>query len=216
MKAIKAVIFDMDGVLLDTETICDRTWKIAGSELGLEDVNDIINACRGCNKNDTRIILKKKYGKEFDAKSFMDRTSILFHEIEIREGIPVMKGAVHAIEYLAQAGYRLALASSTHGITVRRQMENTGLLKWFETITTGDMVEHSKPDPEIYTLACSSLCLTPEQCAAIEDSPNGIHSAYNAGLKCIMIPDKIAPTDEIKHMLWKLCTSLDQIPLIFP
>ena len=215
MEAIKAVIFDMDGVLLDTETICDRTWETAGRELGLKDINDVINACRGCNKNDTRIILKNKYGKEFDVQAFMDKTSVLFHEIETKEGIPVMKGAVHALEYLAHTGYRLALASSTRGETVRRQMENTGLLKWFESITTGDMVEHSKPDPEIYAIACSSLRLKPAQCAAIEDSPNGIHSAYRAGLKCVMVPDKIAPTDEIKHILWKLCASLDEIPLIF-
>lgn len=215
MKEIKAVVFDMDGVLLDTETICDRTWKIAGGERGLTGVHEAADACRGCNKADTRIILEKKYGADFDAQSFMDRTSELFHEIEEKEGIPVMKGAVRALEYLSQNGYRLALASSTRGVTVRRQMEKAGLLKWFESLTTGDMVAHSKPDPEIYRIACAALALEPEECAAVEDSPNGIRSAYGAGLQCVMVPDKITPPDEIKRMLWKQCTSLEEIPLIF-
>lgn len=215
MKEIKAVVFDMDGVLLDTETICDRTWEIAGGERGLTGVREAADACRGCNKTDTRIILEKKYGADFDVQSFMDRTSELFHEIEEKEGIPVMKGAVPALEYLSQNRYRLALASSTRGVTVRRQMEKAGLLKWFESLTTGDMVAHSKPDPEIYRIACSTLGLEPEECVAVEDSPNGIRSAYGAGLQCVMIPDKIAPSDEIKCMLWKLCVSLEEIPLIF-
>lgn len=215
MDEIKAVIFDMDGVLLDTETICDRTWEIAGKELGLGSVGEVINACRGCNKADTKLILQEKYGENFDVQSFMDRTSVLFHEIEVSEGISVMKGAVQALEYLSHKGYRLALASSTRGVTVRRQMENAGLLKWFETLTTGDMVEHSKPDPEIYSIACSTLRLEPEECTAIEDSPNGVRSAYRAGLKCVMVPDKIVPSDEIKPMVWNLCASLEEIPLIF-
>lgn len=209
---ICAVVFDMDGVLLDTETMCDSTWQKACAERGLSGSSCIINECRGCSKTDTLAVLKKHFGSGFDAESFLERTSELFHIMEAEQGIPVMKGAVFALAYLKAKGYRLALASSTRGVTVRRQMQNAGLVSYFETLTTGDMVAHSKPDPEIYRIACASLGIAPEECAAVEDSPNGIKSAYGAGLKCIMVPDKIAPDENIKKLLWKQLVSLEEIP----
>jgi haloacid dehalogenase superfamily, subfamily IA, variant 3 with third motif having DD or ED len=212
---IKAVIFDMDGVLLDTESMCDRTWQAAGAELGLSGTDEAINECRGCNKADTRLILQKRYGEDFDVQGFMERTSQLFHVMEAEQGIPVMRGAVTALEYLSHKGYRLALASSTRGETVRRQMQNAGLLSWFETLTTGDMVEHSKPDPEIYRLACASLSLPPDECAAVEDSPNGVRSASGAGIRCVMVPDKIVPSEEIRRMAWRVCPSLEHLTDLF-
>jgi HAD superfamily hydrolase (TIGR01509 family) len=208
---ITAVVFDMDGVLLDTETMSDRTWESACDELGLAGSMGIVNECRGCNRTDTMDILRRHFGADFDASRFLDRTSELFHEMEAREGIPVMKGAAEALSYLKHAGYRLALASSTRGVTVRRQLAAAGLIGYFETLTTGDMVTHSKPDPEIYRLACASLSVPPQSCAAVEDSPNGIRSAHSAGLSCIMVPDKIQPDSSVKPLLWKLLSSLDQI-----
>jgi HAD superfamily hydrolase (TIGR01509 family) len=211
MENIPAVIFDMDGVLLDTETICDRVWEQTAQEMHLSDIDKAINECRGCNKADTRLLLQKRYGCGFDVEYMMARTSELFHVIEDREGIPIMKGVETALAYLKKNGYRLALASSTRGLVVRRQLTDAGLISFFETITTGEQVIHSKPDPEIYRKACGSLGLAPSICVAIEDSPNGIRSAYAAGMKCVMIPDKIQPTDEIRSLLWKCCTSLDCI-----
>lgn len=199
MGEIKAVIFDMDGVILDSETICDVVWEMAAREKGLERSNEVINLCRGTNKNDTILILKDFYGADFDAEYFLNRSSELFHEVEFSKGIPLMPYAKEALEQL-QKKYRIALASSTRGPTVRRQLGAHNLLEFFETMTTGEMVEHSKPDPEIYLMACKSLGLNPAECIAVEDSFNGIKSAHAAGMKCCMIPDKVQPTQEIKAM----------------
>lgn len=199
MGEIKAVIFDMDGVILDSETICDVVWEMAAREKGLERSNEVINLCRGTNKNDTILILKDFYGADFDAEYFLNRSSELFHEVEFSKGIPLMPYAKEALEQL-QKKYRIALASSTRGPTVRRQLGAHNLLDFFETMTTGEMVEHSKPDPEIYLMACKSLGLNPAECIAVEDSFNGIKSAHAAGMKCCMIPDKVQPTQEIKAM----------------
>lgn len=199
MGEIKAVIFDMDGVILDSETICDVVWEMAAREKGLERSNEVINLCRGTNKNDTNLILKDFYGADFDAEYFLNRSSELFHEVEFSKGIPLMPYAKEALEQL-QKKYRIALASSTRGPTVRRQLGAHNLLDFFETMTTGEMVEHSKPDPEIYLMACKSLGLNPAECIAVEDSFNGIKSAHAAGMKCCMIPDKVQPTQEIKTM----------------
>ena len=214
MNNIKAVIFDMDGILLDSETICDKTWILALKEFNIIDTNDTINKCRGTNKTDSILILKKYFGNEFDAEKFFSRTSELFHEIEFSQGIPLMPYAKEILEYLKQNQYRIALASSTRYQTVKRQLTNAGLIEYFETITTGDMVEHSKPDPEIYKKAINSLKLSPEDCIAVEDSPNGIKSAYNANLKVVMIPDKIQPTEEISKLTYKIFNNLNELKQI--
>lgn len=210
MNRIKAVIFDMDGVILDSESISDITWHQALAEAGLKDDKDAVNKCRGTNLSDTYAILHGLYGKDFPVEKFMKRSSELFHEIEFTKGIPLMPYAKEILEYL-KSKYILALASSTKKEAVYRQLKNAGVFDYFVTITTGDMVQHSKPDPEIYRIACSSINLNPEECAAVEDSPNGIKSANAAGLKAIMVPDKIQPTEELKPLIWKICCGLKEI-----
>ena len=207
---IKAIIFDMDGVILDSETISDKTWMIAQDEMDLKTEKDFINLCRGSNKNDTLLILRKVFGEDFDSEAFLKRTSELFHMYEDTQGIPLMPYAKQILEYL-KPKYRLALASSTNGEAVKRQLTNAEVIDFFETRTTGEMVEHSKPDPEIYLMACRSLGLEPKECVAVEDSPNGIKSAAKAGLKVIMVPDKIAPTPEIESLCWKICPTLKSL-----
>ncbi len=210
---IKAVIFDMDGVILDSETVSWRTWEIAAEEKGLKDIAVANSRCMGTNRNDTYAILKEIYGQDFDAEKFLERTFQLFYEIEEKDGIPAMPHAKQALEYLSQK-YILALASSTKQEAVYRQLKAIDVFHFFKTITTGDMVKHSKPDPEIYLKACQSLGLKPEECAAVEDSPNGIRSAYEAGLKAIMVPDKIQPNEEIQKKCWKILPSLKEISSI--
>ena len=208
MKNIKAIIFDMDGVILDSESISDITWRKAAEEKGKTVNDEILNACRGSNKNDTKVTLKKYYGQDFDSEAFLERTSELFHEIENKEGIPLLPFAKEILEYL-KPRYRLALASSTRGLTVERQLRAAGVIDFFETRTTGEMVEHSKPNPEIYFMACKSIGMEPEECVAIEDSLNGIRSAYAAGLHPVMVIDKVQPTEEIKKMCENIFDSLN-------
>ena len=208
--SIKGIIFDMDGVILDSETISDKTWAIAQDEMDAKTDKDFINMCRGSNHNDTLKILKDVFGQEFDAEGFLKRTSELFHMYEESDGIPLMPYVKEILEYL-KPKYRLALASSTNGTAVERQLKNAGVIDYFETRTTGEMVEHSKPDPEIYLMACHSLGLDPHECVAIEDSPNGIRSAAAAGLKVVMVPDKIQPFPEIELMCWQICITLKSL-----
>ena len=210
---IKAVIFDMDGVILDSESVCDKTWVAALAEEGFVDDKDAINKCRGTNYADTCNILHELYGSNFPAEKFMTRASELFHKVENEQGIPLLPYAEETLEYLS-AKYIVALASSTREASVRRLLKDKDVLGYFKTLTTGDMVSHSKPDPEIYRLACASIGLPPEVCVAVEDSPNGIKSAYAAGLKVVMVPDRIVPTKEIEKLCWKICPNLKELEKI--
>ena len=207
---IKAIIFDMDGVILDSESISDITWKKAAEERGLSVTDEILNACRGSNKNDTIQTLKKYYGSNFDSEAFLERTSELFHQIEEKDGIPLLPYAKEILQYLKPRS-RMALASSTRGPTVERQLRAAGVIDFFETRTTGEMVEHSKPNPEIYLMACKSIGVEPNECVAIEDSLNGIRSAHAAGLNPIMVIDKVQPTDEIRAMCVAVFESLEEV-----
>ncbi|MCR5699107.1 MAG: HAD family phosphatase [Treponemataceae bacterium] len=215
----KAIIFDMDGVLLDSESICDYAWEKAASEQGLLDISEGLEKCRGTTKIETKKILNQLYCKpdsnfQLDVELFMQRTHEIFYEVEEKEGIELMYYAKEALEFLGKK-FVLALASSTRGEPVHRQLTNVGLIDYFEVMITGDMVSNSKPDPEIYLKACSELNLKPEECIAVEDSPNGIKSAFDAGIPVVMIPDKIAPNKTTENMTIMTVENLEAFCDIF-
>lgn len=209
--ALKAIVFDMDGVLFDSERITRLMWARAGEEYHIDDVATAVKDCTGSSRPDQWVYLKKKYGEDFPAKEFRERCSELFHEYVDSNGLPLMPYAKEILEYLTEKNYPLALASSTQSKTVHKELTEAGLIGYFKTLTCGDQVQHSKPNPEIYLRACKSIGLDPSECAAVEDSPNGIRSAFIAGMKCIMVPDQIEPDEEIKRFLWKCPSSLEEL-----
>ena len=200
----------MDGVLLDTESVTKICWYRAAEECGLENIQQIFIECVGLNRSDTVDKLAKYFQTKDDARKFRERTSDLFDVVENEEGLSKMPFVDECLDSLKKAGYRLALASSTRAVKVHPQLKKAGIFDYFETITTGDMVSHSKPDPEIYLKAAESLSLSPEECAAIEDSPNGVRSATSAGIKCIMVPDLIPADDEMREKAWKIFKNLKE------
>ena len=214
MNKIKAVIFDMDGVLLDSEAISDRTCVIASEQLGIPFPPELIDMCRGMNSADMKALIKNKLGDTFPCDKFFALTSELFYKIEMEEGIPLKPYAKEILEYL-EPKYTLALASSTKGVAVKRQLTAANLIMHFKTLTTGDMVTHGKPDPEIYRMACESLSLDPSECVAVEDSPNGIKSAHNAGMSVIAVPDRIIPAESEKSLCMNVVASLKDLEKIF-
>ncbi len=210
-NTIKAVIFDMDGVLLDTEKVCKVTWDIAASEFGIKKIGEAFYKCVGTNRHDTEVILKDYVEGKVSPERFRERTSELFYVVEREVGLEKKPFVFECLSSLREKGFRIALASSTRAESVRRQLKNAGVIDFFETLTTGDLVEHSKPAPDIYLKAVSSLGLSPCECVAVEDSPNGVRAAAAAGIKCVMVPDLIVPDDEMKRIAWKILPSLKDL-----
>ena len=204
---IKGAVFDMDGLLLDTEQVCSRTWDKAAEIVGFADVQRAKMACIGLNHDSTVEFFEKTYGKDFDYQNFLDTARKLTKEA-LAQQIPVKEGAEEMLKFLKSRNIRLAVASSTREVTVRKQLEKAGLLQYFDEVITGDMVQNGKPHPEIFTKACEALQLPPENCLAFEDSVNGIRSAYRAKTYPIHIPDIQPENQETIALSWKKFVSL--------
>ncbi len=201
----------MDGVLLDTETVCKITWRRAAEEYGIDNIDEAFRKCVGCNRNDTELILRDYVGDKVAPQVFRNRTGELFDIVEEESGLEKMPYVDDCLSFLKKNGFRIALVSSTRAVKVNRQLKNAGIHEYFETFTTGDLVEHSKPCPDIYLKSLESLNLSSDECVAIEDSPNGVRAAVAAGIKCIMVPDQIAPDDEMKKIAWQILPSLKDL-----
>ena len=196
----KAVVFDMDGVLFDTERLCQDSWIEVANRRGLPDMEIIFPKCIGRNANDSRQIVLEAYGADFDYEVFRREASDWFWKYLEENGLPVKEGVRELLNWLKEQGWRIGLASSTRRSSVISHLEQAGIKDFFEEIITGDMVEHCKPLPDIYLLACRKLMVDPAETYAIEDSPNGIRSAYRAGMKPIMVPDLLSPDGEMEQL----------------
>lgn len=205
---IQAVVFDMDGVLFDTERLYNEAWhEVAESWPIKVNLDDLIVRCVGLNHADTRRLFDDMLGEDFPFDAYTGRIGARFREL-VEEELPVKEGVREILFWLKEQKVPTALATSTSRESALSHLRRTGILSYFDEIITGDMVEHSKPAPDIYLIACNALHIPPADCIAVEDSPNGIRSAYAAGMKAVMVPDQIAPTDELRAMLYREFPSL--------
>ncbi len=205
------VIFDMDGVLFDTERSYSATLEEVAADWGLGDVHEAVLGCIGRNANDSRTLFLEYMGEDFPYEEYVKETGRRFREREEREGLPIKSGVRELLSYLKQENSRIALASSTRREKVLYYLEKAGLTDYFEVVVGGDMVKHSKPQPDIYLMACRKLGVVPGETYAVEDSPNGIRSAYNAGMKAIMVPDMIEPDAEMEEKTCHICRDLIEV-----
>ena len=205
---IKSIIFDMDGILFDTEIMSTKAWLILAKERNLGDIDDLTNDCIGRNRTDIVMQFKKKFGEDFDAQEFLTTGREIMQGWIDKDGLPLMKGTVEILKYLKENGYTVGVASSSSTKTVESHMKISGLRDYFQVIIGGDQVTLSKPKPDIYLQACAAIQMPPDQVIAVEDSPNGICAAYAAGMKPIMIPDLVEPDAEITKLLYKKYDSL--------
>ena len=195
----RAVIFDMDGVIFDSEQAVYRGWKELSEKYGFENLDIPYMKCIGVNAETSKQIFLDYYGEDFPYDLYKDEQSKNYHERYDGGRLPLKKGVRELLEKLKQNEYRIAIASSTRTALVRKQIEAAGLAQYFDVIVGGDMVSRSKPEPDIFLRACDELGSKPDESYVIEDSYNGIRAAFVAGMHPVMVPDMLEPDAEMKQ-----------------
>lgn len=208
---IKAVIFDMDGTLVDTERLGIKGWAAAAEELGVEIPLSLIKQFIGRTLPAVQALLAEHLGSaELADRAYEIHTAVRRKLSETE--LETKPGAIEALRALHDAGYRLELATSSRRATASFNLERFGILPLFEAITCGEEVVNGKPDPEMYELAARKLDLPPEACAVVEDSPNGVRAGHAAGMPVFMVPDVIEPTPELTALCYRVLPSLHELP----
>ena len=204
----QAVVFDMDGVIFDTERLVIEFWKEVAKRHNIPNVEHTCIQCLGTNRVRTREIFLENYGADFPFDPYRAEVTELFNTHYKGVPLPTKPGVRELLCYLQEQDIKVGLASSTAQHLVRDEIGTAGLLPYFQTLVCGDMVEHSKPAPDIFLKACEILNADPTKSIAIEDSFNGIRSAHCAGMTPIMVPDQVQPTDEIRALAFHVMPSL--------
>lgn len=198
-RRIKAVIFDMDGTLLDTEAVYHAALHQTAIAKGKSLTPDIFLRLVGLHREDNKNLLRSHWGHDFDLNSFYDESDALFDAMW-RKGVPFRPGAVELLALLVDAGLPLALCTSSKSPDAEERLGNAGILERFDVIVTLSDVQNPKPDPEPYLLAAERLGIEPASCVVVEDSPNGLRAGVAAGMMGLLVPDLAPATEETTEM----------------
>jgi HAD superfamily hydrolase (TIGR01509 family) len=211
----QAVIFDMDGLMLNTELLGKEAWSVAVESLGHSLPSEIFLDMVGRNKTASAQVLLDHFGPDFPVEKARDIRKEIGRRPESIAQIKTQPGLIDLLNFLKQAGIPRAVATSSDYDTAIHHLTAVNIISFFDTIVTGNMVNRSKPEPDIFIEAATRLKVGPSRCIILEDSENGIKAAHAAGAIPIMIPDLKAPTPQIRQLTHAICNSLsDALTLI--
>ena len=205
----QAVIFDMDGLMLDSERALLGCLAQAGSAAGHDLPQDLLLSLIGSSDAMTRQAIAGRVG--MDAVDALLHDSYARYDGIVAAGVPHRPGIIELLDTLATHGIRRAVATSTRRPLALRKLETAGLLPYFEHVATSSDVAHAKPAPDIYLLAARKLGVEPAQCLALEDSPTGVRAALAAGMTVIQIPDLLEPDETVRALGHAIAGSLHEV-----
>ena len=207
-KQYEAVVFDMDGVIFDSERVIMNCWIEIAEKDGINNIEEHYHKCTGATVEKGREILKEAYGENFPYDEYIERVYSLYRERYSGGRLPMKPGVKELLSYLKKENKKIALASSTNSEMVISQLRDANIIRFFDEIVCGDMVERSKPAPDIFLAACEKIGVKPHNAYAVEDSYNGIKAAYAGGLRAIMVPDLMPANDEMREKTEAVLDSL--------
>lgn len=214
LQYFKAAIFDMDGLLFDTERIARWAWKKALENHGYEMSDDLFNHLYkefvGRDLSWREKVLKRRYGESFPFESITAQRIELGDSREMQEGLPVKPGALELLNRLSGLGVILGLATGTSLVRTIRRLTSAGIYQYFATIVTSEDVAQGKPAPDIFLEVSRRIHVPPQECVVFEDSYVGVQGASSAGMCTIMVPDLEQPSAQIKSLTYRVLNSLEQ------
>jgi HAD superfamily hydrolase (TIGR01509 family) len=209
-EPVEAVIFDMDGTLIDSESVYLAAMRHAADTLGLALPLDLCHAMVGVPSHECNLMLEQHYGPGFDLAVFRGHFSGSVQR-QMSERIPMKPGVVELLDHLRDRGLPLAIATSAARATAERNLGRAGLLDRFDAVDTRDDVERAKPAPDLYLEAAKRLGVAAERCVAFEDSSIGIIAAHAAGMRAVMVLDILPPTDEARAKCFHIAEDLHEV-----
>jgi len=212
LAPFQAVIFDMDGTLLDTESVFKTIVFEVCSELGFEMTDAVHMSMVGGSHEHTNKLLIESYGVAFPYTLFDERCRVIMRE-RSHSGVPVKPGALELVTELRDRQIPTAVATSSRNPHAQHHLGAAGLLDLFDTVVTRDDVVNPKPHPEPYLTAAKRLGVDPLHCLALEDSHAGVRAAHAAGMQTVMVPDLVHPSEEIRALGIAVMESLDHVRL---
>lgn len=208
---VKAVIFDMDGVLIDTEKHYNAAWCEAARMAGFDFKREHALMLRSCDALLASKMMKDIFGEGFDYFAIREvRRGLVAKRLE-KYGLEKKPGIDEILAFLRGKGIKAAVATATPIELTLQHLEKIGVKDKFDKIVSAKQVANGKPAPDVYLYACAQIGENPSDCIAVEDSPNGIKSAYAAGCKPVMVPDLTEPDEELKPMLYGLARTLADV-----
>ena len=212
---IQGVIFDMDGVMIDSERQSNLGWQWAASQLGLEMPMWLINSFKGAPANLSKQFFDDYYKGAADYWEMRGLRTQHVHEIRRTEGIPVKSGLFELLDYIRENNLQCAVATSTHRESAEKTLHDIGAWPYLNSVVYGDEVAHGKPEPDIFLAAAAAIGVNPAECMVIEDSINGIKAGHAAGMYVMHVPDTIQIGDDIRALTDCVCDSLaDVVPVL--
>lgn len=204
----------MDGLMIDTERLTVKIWGKLGKEFGYENVTEAAPHTMGMREDASKKYFADHFGKDFPYDEFMGKSGKITLKYMETHGVPVRPGLFELLDYLKSKNLLLAVATSTAHERTMFCLNDIGAAKYFDKIVCGEMVEKSKPDPDIYLKTAAAIGVKPSECVVLEDSPNGATAGTAAGMMTVMVPDIAAPDGELRKSLYACVNSLTgTIPL---
>ncbi len=211
----RAVIFDMDGLMLDTERLAPAAWREAARQLDVDFDMGLLPAMIGRNAVDCRMLVLERHGPRFPVDALMHAWGVAYDAIVERDGIDLKPGLLELLAWLECEAIPKSVATSTRRDRARAKLTQTGIVDRFAALTGGDEIARGKPAPDIFLLAAQRMGQVPADIVVLEDSEPGVRAALAAGMTPIMVPDLAPPTAEILALGVLVLESLAEVPQRF-
>jgi HAD superfamily hydrolase (TIGR01509 family) len=210
-----AVIFDMDGLMFDTENMTIPLWEAAGKSFRYDITYDILLRMIGKKKKKARLVLLEEFGGDFPYEAICDEFRLLVNKEIEENGVPQKPGLIYLLDRLRAAQIPLGVATSTRTTRAIDLLERAGIIERFKAITCGEEVTNGKPAPDIFLLATKKLGQPPGSCVGFEDSTAGLMGLAAAGIRSVFIKDLLSPPQEVLDTVWRRCNDLSEAAALF-